>query len=193
MNLDRAARYMGCPQPDQQLLALLHKAAAIVEEAAQPRHMLARLAKADITLPGEDVHKLLKNCDELFLMAATLGAGMDERIRRESLMDMALGLAVNACAASALEDYLNEIAFPLREGEYVTPRFSPGYGDLPLTVQTNFLARLNARAIGLYETAYHMLAPEKSVTALCGITALPQKQCIRKCRNCSNTACPFRE
>lgn len=193
MNLYRAARYMGCPQPNEKVLTLLNRAAAIVTEAAVPRHLLVRLSKEALELPGRDVHTLMEHCQELFLIAATLGTGMDERIRRESLMDMALGLAVNACAAAYLEDYLDALPLPLQKGEYVTPRFSPGYGDLPLTIQGDLLARLNARAIGLYETAYHMLAPEKSVTALCGITHIPQKQCIRKCESCHNTACPFRE
>ena len=193
MNLRRAARYMGCPQPDERVWALLKRGEAIVWEAAQPRHVIRRLGAKDFPLPGEAVRRHLAGCRELLLIAATLGAGMDQRIRRESLMDMALGLAVNACAAACLEDYLDGLPLPLAPGEYATPRFSPGYGDLPLTVQTEFLFRVNGKAIGLCETAAHMLAPEKSVTALCGVTASPRAHCPRSCERCPHTGCPFRE
>ena len=193
MVLKRAARYMGCPDPDEKTLALLKKAMLITREAAQPRHVLLRINREDFPLPGGDVERLLQGCREVILMGATLGAPMDERIRRESLMDMALGLAVNACDAALLEEYLNGLSLPLREGEFATPRFSPGYGDLPLETQPMFLSRLKASAIGLYETSAHMLAPEKSVTALCGVTHEKRGQCIRKCDLCPNAACPFRE
>lgn len=193
MDLHRAARYMGCPKPDQNILALLEKAAAVAKANAQPRHRILRVKRADFPLVGNAIETLLQDCDEIILMAATLGAQMDACIRRESLMDMAMGLAVNACAAALMEDYLDALPLPLKEGEYATPRFSPGYGDLPLETQTRFLGVLNARLIGLHETAAHMLAPEKSVTALCGVTITPQRQCIRKCAACPNAACPFRE
>lgn len=193
MNLRRAARYMGCSQLDEKVMPLLRSAAVIVKENAQPRHRMIRLPQTAFPLPGADVKRHLAGCSEIILMAATLGAQMDACIRRESLMDMAMGLAVNACAAAMLEDYLDTLPLPLKAGEYATPRFSPGYGDLPLQTQTRFLSVLNAHAIGLHETAAHMLAPEKSVTALCGVTLTPQQQCIRQCAACSNAACPFRE
>ena len=188
-----AARYMGAPRPDERTLALIKRGFAIVNESAQPRHRLLRLPTAAFPLPGRDAPALIADCPEMLLIAATLGAEMDARIRRESLMDMALGLAVNACAAAYLEDYLNRLPLPLTEGEYPTPRFSPGYGDLPLSLQTAFLRKLEAHRIGLFETDAHMLVPEKSVTALCGVTHAPQAQCLRACDRCSKTDCPFRE
>ena len=188
-----AARYMGCPQPDERTRQLIDRGFAIVREAAQPRRRLLRLPAADFPLPGRDAPALIADCHEMLLIAATLGAEMDARIRRESLMDMALGLAVNACAAAFLEDYLNTLPLPLAEGEYPTPRFSPGYGDLPLAMQTAFLRRLEAHRMGLFETGAHMLVPEKSVTALCGITHAPRAQCLRACDRCAKVDCPFRE
>lgn len=193
MNALLAARYMGCPRPDARTLDLIREGDAIVRKAAQPRHLLLRLPRAEFPLPGRDAPALTEECGDILLIAATLGAEMDARIRRESLMDMALGLAVNACAAVFLEEYLNAISLPLAAGEYPTPRFSPGYGDLPLSLQTAFLARLGARRIGLFETEAHMLVPEKSVTALCGVTRTPQAQCLRACDRCFKTDCPFRE
>ena len=52
----------------------------------------------------------------------------------------------------------------------MTPRFSPGYGDLPIELQRDFLTLLDAsRKIGLTATESSMLVPSKSITALIGI------------------------
>ena len=49
-------------------------------------------------------------------------------------------------------------------------RFSPGYGDCPLTAQRSIVDALNAtRLIGLTVTPTSLLMPTKSVTAVIGL------------------------
>ena len=49
-------------------------------------------------------------------------------------------------------------------------RFSPGYGDLPLSVQPAFLAALDAtRRLGITLTSSFLMVPTKSVTAFVGV------------------------
>ena len=49
-------------------------------------------------------------------------------------------------------------------------RFSPGYGDCPLSAQPSILAALNAsRLLGLTATTTNLLMPTKSVTAFIGL------------------------
>ena len=51
-----------------------------------------------------------------------------------------------------------------------TWRFSPGYGDRPLSMQDDLLAAVEAgKRIGLATTQGHMLTPMKSVTAIIGL------------------------
>ena len=51
-----------------------------------------------------------------------------------------------------------------------TWRFSPGYGDLPLSLQEELLSAVEAgKRIGLATTAGYMLTPMKSVTAIIGL------------------------
>ena len=51
-----------------------------------------------------------------------------------------------------------------------TWRFSPGYGDLPLALQEELLAAVEAgKRIGLATTQGHMLTPMKSVSAIIGL------------------------
>ena len=62
------------------------------------------------------------------------------------------------------------------EGLTLTGRFSPGYGDLPLTLQPALLERMQAYRIGLTVNAGGQLQPEKSVTALCGLRSGEEEQ-----------------
>jgi len=53
----------------------------------------------------------------------------------------------------------------------LTSRFSPGYRDLPLTLQREIFTLLEpSRRIGLSLNASLLMSPSKSVTAIVGIT-----------------------
>ena len=54
----------------------------------------------------------------------------------------------------------------MQEGLTLSPPFSPGYGDAPLSCQGALLSWLEARRIGISLTAGGLMLPEKSVTAL---------------------------
>nr|MCR5785210.1 methionine synthase [Eubacterium sp.] len=71
-------------------------------------------------------------------------------------------------------------------GLYLTDRFSPGYGDLPLNTQNALCEALNtSRRIGLTVTKNHLLIPRKSVTAIMGISSVPVTLRKRGCETCS--------
>ena len=69
---------------------------------------------------------------------------------------------------------------------FLTDRFSPGYGDLPLSVQANVLQALDAqRLLGVYALPSFMMAPAKSVTAVIGLSRTPQPARVRGCGYCA--------
>ena len=50
------------------------------------------------------------------------------------------------------------------------PRYSPGFGDLPIRVQKEFLDALDAtRRMGITLSESYLMAPSKSVTAIIGL------------------------
>ena len=51
----------------------------------------------------------------------------------------------------------------------MTRRFSPGYGDLPLSVQPAFAQELDLESLGVAVTDSYLLVPQKSITALVGV------------------------
>ena len=74
-------------------------------------------------------------------------------------------------------------------------RYSPGYGDLPLTLQSSLLALLDApRQVGLCASASHILTPRKSVTAILGVADHPIQASVRSCLGCpAHDGCQYRK
>ena len=55
------------------------------------------------------------------------------------------------------------------EGKYLGARFSPGYGDLPLTLQRDVFAALKPeKTLGLTLGENLLMTPTKTVTAIAG-------------------------
>lgn len=142
----------------------------------------------------------LLQCDKTALMAATLGLEADKLIQKYEVVNMAKASITQACGAACIETYCNIIQEDIRcklaaEGveRYFRPRFSPGYGDLPLENQKIIFEALEcSKRIGLTLTDSLLMYPTKSVTALIGFTANPQSCHVGKCKNCDNVGCEFR-
>lgn len=147
---------------------------------------------------SKSLEKNLCGCERIVLFGATLGIGTDQLISRISRMDMAKAVVLQACAAALLEEYCDtcqdQIAAELQEeGYYLRPRFSPGYGDFPISCQKNVIQMLDcAKKIGLTLTESCMMVPSKSVTAVIGASTL-QMACHRQgCEVCGKKDCMYR-
>lgn len=69
---------------------------------------------------------------------------------------------------------------------FLTDRFSPGYGDLPLKHQPDVLRLLEAqKRLGINLTSSGLMIPRKSVTAIMGISRERQKKRFKGCEVCS--------
>lgn len=208
-DLREALRYMGVRgEPSADMLRLAQQGEVLLQSAAQYRFRCVRLplrwnagqpVMGELPLRGQSIRAHLAECDEVLALCGTLGSGVDQLIRREMLMDPALALAVNGCAAALLEAELDAscaaLAQQLRtEGKVLTSRFSPGYGDLPLDLQEPLLRLMEAYRIGLTVNAGTQLQPEKSVTALCGVGAniCGERTCGHACSACGKKHCDYR-
>lgn len=125
------------------------------------------------------------------------GAETDRLLRRWSVQSMAKAAVGQAVCAVWLDDlcaaYCAGLLPQLGAGEFLTPPFSPGYGDWSLAAQDRVLDLLQApKRIGLTLTEGGMLVPEKSITALVGISDRAGGGLRPKCMRCNKTDCPFR-
>lgn len=168
-------------RPVGRALAVLEEAYPMAREAARPRSLIRRapmraregvLIIGDaLTIPSRDLCRLFAGAREGLALAVTLGAPLDTLVRRLMLTDSALGAAVGACASALVDEVIDgllreQAADLMQEGLTLSPRFSPGYGDAPLSCQGALLSWLEARRIGISLTAGGLMLPEKSVTAL---------------------------
>lgn len=144
-----------------------------------------------LPLEGKDIRELLEGCQEAVLMAVTLGQGIDRLLAKSSVSNMADAVIMDACASTAIENVADNFEADLRkeleaDNLYLTDRFSPGYGDLPLSVQKPFCAALDTeRKIGLSVSSSMLMVPGKSVTAALGIADTPRPLRKKGCERCS--------
>lgn len=131
-----------------------------------------KLFIAGTELEGNSIKKLLAPCKKCVVMAVTVGFGADMKISALGASSPALSLLADAAASSAVEDACDACCESIESelGIKLTPRFSPGYGDLPMNIQPALLELTNARRdLGLTVGSGCMLSPIKSVTAIAGI------------------------
>lgn len=187
--------YRGQEYPDE-LKEQIKRCEKEVLAAAAPRLIWRRLpiSGADFTalsLEGKDIGELLEDCVEAVLMAVTLGQGIDRLLAKKSVSNMADAVIMDACASAAIENVADHFEMDLRreveaEGFFLTDRFSPGYGDLPLSAQKKLCAALDTeRKIGLSLSPALLMIPGKSVTAVLGISRKPKPRRKRGCESCS--------
>lgn len=143
----------------------------------------------------------LAQCKNVILLAATLGIEADKLLQKYEALNMTKAVVTQACGAACIEAYCNILQEKICDGVsadgkklFLRPRFSPGYGDLPLQSQQMIFDALECtKRIGLTLTDSLLMYPTKSVTAFVGLTSNPQSCHIDKCRNCDNTGCQFRQ
>ena len=182
-----AARFLGVKgAPDAALLERLAAAAAEVRAVATPRfaaRLLPLRAEGDrlsfggaFALESRHLARNLRGCDRAFLFVATLGAGVDRLVRgREAAGAMADAALLQAVAGELADSYCEDVVAELARDPAVAGcslrhRFSPGYGDVPLSIQPVFLAAVDAsRRVGVSLTDAFLMVPTKSVSAFVGV------------------------
>ena len=209
IDVDEALRYLGAPHADGEARAAVERVARELEESVAPRYTYRDfdvsegpegffLPAANLTLTGSLAKKMLDGCPRVILLCCTLGEAFDALLRAAQARDMARAVTLDACGSAYVEASCaaaEEAIAARHPGQYLTDRFSPGYGDLPLSLQPLLLQALDApRRVGVTCTASCLMIPSKSVTAVLGLSDTPRPSRIRGCAFCSmRDHCPYRE
>ena len=199
--LREALHYLGWrgTPVDAPLLAQIRDLCDLAVREVRPRMAERRfplapdgsLAGTSMTPKGNDVRAILAPCREAVLLAATLGAESERLLLRMQAKDAAQALLLDAVLSAAIEAVLDAREEALRgelaaQGRYLTDRFSPGYGDMPLAQTREICEVLGAqRAIGLTVSAGGVMIPRKSVTAILGISDVPVARRPAGCEGCA--------
>ena len=140
----------------------------------------------------------LEGCGRVVVFAATVGLGIDRLIERYKALSPARALMLQAVGAERVEALCGAFCRQLSdeaagEGLCARPRFSPGYGDLPLALQRDIFAALDCpRRIGLTLNDSLLMSPSKSVTAIVGLGRGPG-HAAGGCGACARRDCQFRK
>ena len=148
---------------------------------------------ASLQTTSKALRKNLEGCEEVIVFAATIGLEIDRLIRRYSNLSPAKALFFQAIGAERIESLCDTFCDELKkEGLQLRPRFSPGYGDLPLELQKDVFRVLDCpRKIGLSLNESLLMSPSKSVTAIIGIGG-GAEEVKNKCSACQNMDCAYR-
>ena len=183
LNKKNVLRYMGmwAGEPSKELISKIEKAEKklLPELSGRIAYIEApvkRVSDTETELEGivfksKALARHLEGCDSAVLMAATVGAGADKLRTRAAADSTVSELIFDALGTEAIESLCDSFCeiYAEKTGE-VTPRFSPGYGDLDLSYQKDLVNVLDTnRRIGLSLTDSLLMTPTKSVTAIMGI------------------------
>ncbi len=191
-------RYAGVKEPTKEVLNLLDECIKEAESFIKPKLCYGEF---DVNLTefvefpfakvkSENLLKNLEGCKKVIIFAATLGAQYDRLLLRYSKVSPAKAVLMEALGTERIESVCDE--FCCKVNPFTKPRFSPGYGDLPLEFQKEIFRVLDcSKKIGLTLNESLLMSPSKSVTAIVGIT---DKKCDEKtgCEACKKTNCVYR-
>ena len=155
---------------------------------------LVELEGTTLSLRGRDIARHLSDAVEVVVFAVTLGAGTERELSFLSATDSLAQVVVDSASSTLVEraaDAANAraVAYGAERGLHASSRFSPGYGDMPLESQPEFLAATDAtRRLGITLTDSNLMIPTKSVTAVVGLHSTPQPGARSVC-----SVCQFRE
>ena len=175
-----ALRYAGMRAEDDVIGALLCKCYEAVRGILTYRACYRELSVDEpavkaLLAVSESARTLLSGCDAVVFFAATVGGELDRAIARVTLKSCTEGLLTDAVGAERIESLCDSLCEHLslsygESGRVTTRRFSPGYGDIPLSAQREIFALLDCqRRIGLTLNESLLMSPSKSVSAIVGI------------------------
>ena len=121
----------------------------------------------------------LKGCHATLLVACTAGFETDIAIARAAALSPLHALMTHAAGTALVEAVADRVCLDLKEEfpfDTLTTRFSPGYGDLPLTMQQDIFRALEMeKTLGITLNQSCLMTPSKSVTAIIGLKSKGEK------------------
>lgn len=177
-------RYLGAKEPDEELMKLIDEC---IKECEGISKFSVLYTVSDLSINENEIgfdtfsatsnalSKNLEKCEKAVIFAATTGIGIDRLISKYTVVSPARAVILQAIGAERIESLCDTFNEEMRlkyetEGYSLRPRFSPGYGDLPLETQKDIFALLDCqKKLGLILNSNLLMSPSKSVTAFIGI------------------------
>ena len=184
-DLHEAARYMGYKhgaEPSEAICELCEEAYEELCKVITPKYIYKEydfertsdgIVVDGIEFRSEKLLSHLKDSTSIILFGATLGVGADTLVRKYSITDAAMTSIVHCVGASMVENLCDIACEELKstiKGDHKY-RFSPGYGGLDISSQSDFFKLLPmTKQMGVSLSESFLMTPTKTVTAFIGVT-----------------------
>ncbi|MDR2426903.1 MAG: hypothetical protein LBD46_07005 [Endomicrobium sp.] len=132
--------------------------------------------KGGFGIKSISLSKLLNGCFKAYGVAVTIGSALEKKrndliSKKETSRAFLLDCAGSVAAEEAIKSANLQIKqFEETQNNMTTKRFSPGYGDWKLDSQKEFLKWIGAGGIGIFLGGACQMIPEKSVSAIIGVS-----------------------
>lgn len=183
--------FLRSPVIDQDLEEKISYCENLIEEKIQPAYVKRRVQKVDFFGSSKTLTDLMDQASQLIFIGITLGQEAERLIQRLSVKDKYLAYVMDAALSAYLEDSLDRIQEEdqRKTENYITDRFSPGYGDIDHALQRDFARVLDIyKNLGLSLSKENLLIPRKSVLAVYGETKTKPNY-RNGCGFCSREVC----
>lgn len=111
--------------------------------------------------------KISEGASSCFILVASLGVGVDRLILKKAGISPSEAFIIDAMSDALVESLCDLAESQICEGLVTKPRFSPGYGDLELSLGKDLVAITGAdKMLGIRMSESGLMIPKKSVNAL---------------------------
>lgn len=178
---DEILRYAGIKQTNEELDSLID---SCLDEILSKLMYKVCFSECAVSRVGDGVcfgnvkstsktlKKKLDGCETAIVFAATLGLEIDRLIARYGHVSPSRALIFQAIGAERIEAVCDAFCADIAKEKCknVTSRVSPGYSDIPLSMQKDIFAYLDCpRRLGLTLNESLIMSPSKSVSAIFGV------------------------
>lgn len=131
------------------------------------------IAESENLFSGNNMVRLLKNCDYATLLVCTIGKDIVEKVEefeKTSLSDAYCLDRIAAWMADYMAEYVGKVIETAitKNGYKPTFRYAAGYGDWELKAQAEIMRLTEAHKIGVTITDSFIMIPRFSVSAVIG-------------------------
>ncbi len=175
-------RYAGMSDASEisdEICALLDECITLVDSAISVRVCYAEVdvkceyGMTDLCIlraESKSMAKALDGCERAVVFAATVGIGVDRLIAAAGVREPSRALMLSAVGSERIETVCDLFCGEYAASLNITPRFSAGYGDIPLSLQQSICDALACtKNAGICLCDSMLMSPSKSVTAIFGI------------------------
>ena len=183
-NVKEILRYAGCKRATEDLIKLV---GALINEVGDKLKYKVCYAEFPLKITDDiidlefirfksnDLCKTFENCKSVIVFTATVGIEIDRLIEKYGKISPSKAVILDALGAERIEAlcdaFCEDMSLVVKDRNLqIKPRFSAGYGDVPLEIQKDIFRVLDChRKIGVTLNESLLMSPSKSVTALIGL------------------------